>query len=232
MAGTLTHFKFGNDLYNRLNDKNIVKDFFIMGNQGHDLLFFIKLWEYPKRKMYFTLANKLKNVKLEDFIKKVRKVKNPELKSFLLGYLAHEILDNKVHPYINMVTSNDKDQHSLLESVIDVKINKMKTIKKIIPKHLKLTKEFKKEFQILFNNYFQDSFISKRILKSINHVYPFLFLYRFDNLGIKSRIYRLINKKGLSFLAYNYPNEEMDVEMDEFIKLYNEALYETTKFLK
>ncbi len=231
MAGTLTHIKFGHDLYNRLNLKNIDKDFFVIGNQGHDLNFFIHLWEYPLKKKIFKLTKDLQQVDINKFKNLVKGTSN-ETRSFLYGYLAHEILDRKVHPYINYKSNDNHDKHALLESIIDVKLNDMNTIKKKIPKHLKITKQFKRKIISIFKTYFKSDKYGKRITRSINNVYPFLRLYRFDKLGIKKIMYSLISKKKLRFLSFNYNSKELDVEMDEFIKLYNEALYQAETFLR
>ena len=231
MAGTLTHFKFANDLYNRLQMKSLNKDFFIMGNQGHDLNYFLHLWEYPWHKKYFSYTKEMQRINLKVFAKNC-KTDNNELKSFIYGYLAHEILDHKVHPYINNVTAYDGYDHGLLESVIDVKINDLDQLKKEIPHHLKLTKNFKQEFTRIFNNYFHKPHITKRMLHKINEVYPFLWLYRFDKWGIKRFFYRLLNKQELGYLAYHFTKEELDVSLNEFTPLYNAALLEAEKFIK
>lgn len=229
MAGTLTHFKFGNDLYARLNDSTIDKQYFLIGNQGHDLLYFIKLYEYPLKKKYDFYAKELQNMDINNFLKK--QINNPQLKSFMYGYLAHQILDNYVHPYINETVNYDMEIHSLLETKIDVLLNDLSKEKKIIPKHLKLSKDFKKELKTIFDEYYLNDVFSKRIIKSINRVYPFLKHYRFDKTGIKKLGYSLINAKKFRFLSFNFKKEELDIEIDRFITLYNEALYQATLFL-
>ncbi len=231
MAGTLTHFKFGNDLYKSLNNSLINKDYFLIGNQGHDLIYFIRLWEYPIRNKYFKYTKELQKVDFENFKNSI-KTDNIKVKSFMYGYLVHELLDRKVHPYINEVTHDDENVHALLESTIDVKINDLKEIKKIIPKHLKIDTEFKAEITKIFDTYFNNNYYSKRILKGINHVYPFLWLYRFDKLGIKRILYSILNKKHLRFLSYHYSLKEIsNIDITDFIKLYNEALLDSEKLI-
>ncbi len=229
MAGTLTHFKFGNDLYQRLNNKTLIKDYFILGNQGHDLLYFLKLYEYPLKKKYDFYARELQEIDINNFLPK--KINNVALKSFLYGYLAHEILDNRVHPYINETVNYDGNQHALLETKIDVILNDVSKVRQSIPKHLKLTKDFKKELSIIFDNYFENDIYSQRIIKGINNVYPFLKHYRFDKTGLKKLGYCLINKKKYRFLSFNFTKEELDIKIDKFLTLYNEALYEATNFI-
>ena len=227
MAGTLTHNKFAYDIYSELKDLNLVKDYFIVGNQGHDLLMFMRLWEYPLRRKREKMVDILQEVNITNLVKNL-KGKSLETKSFMAGYLAHELLDRKVHPYINKICDND-DDHGLFESIIDYKINDMSHIKRILPVKVALTPTFIQEITDIFNQTFKDDIYSKIILKNINNVAHFIKLYRIDKTGIKSLGYRLI---GINYLGYHFSEKELSISIKHFLKLYNEAVKEVTSFLK
>lgn len=232
MAGTLTHNKFAHDLLPKLKNLNLNQEFFILGNQGHDLMYFIKLWELPIYDKFVSYTRTLQKVNIDEFKKYYKDIKTKEGKSFFLGYLSHEILDHEVHPYIEDYTNDDSNEHAYFESRIDYLMNDFKIIKKQIPKRLKLSKEFKEEITYIFNDYFHNPYYGKRIIKSINNVYPFIWCYRFDKLGIKKIIYCLINKEKYRFLSYHYKKEEFDFDLNDFKKLYDKALIKCEKFLK
>ena len=228
MAGTLTHNKFGHDLLKKLNNIELDKDFFIIGNQGHDLLYFIKLWEYPYRSKYVKEVKELQKIDIQEFAQYL-KTDNGQLKSFLYGYLAHEILDHYVHPFINKECNFDEDKHALLESKIDYLLNDMTNLD--IPRKLKFTTEMAAELNTIFTNYFHSAKYSQRMLKTVNYVYPFLKRYRLDKYGLKKLGYQLINASKFRFLAYHYRPEELTLDLTPFLNLYNEALEEATKFI-
>lgn len=228
MAGTLTHNKFGYELYSRLNIKNLDLNFFVIGNQGHDLLYFIKLWEYPKRKKYNNYIKKLQKVNIKEF-PKYWHTDDIKLRSFLYGYVAHEILDNCVHPYINEKSNNHDYEHALLESKIDYLLTDLKNLK--IPYKIVFTKEMKNTLNTIFTNYFHSSKYSERMLKTVNYVWPFVKRYRLDKYGLKKMVYKIINYKKFRFLAYNYKKEELQIDIQPFLTLYNKALDEAEKLI-
>lgn len=228
MAGTLTHNKFAHDIYDNLKSLDLDKDYFIIGNQGHDLIEFIRIYEYPFKGIIFKSVYELQMVDLNVFKNSISKV-SKEAKSFLYGYISHELLDRKVHPYIDLVSNYDHKKHAMLESVIDIKINDINNIDKYLPKKINLSETFKKEISEVFLNYFHKAKYSKRILKNVNNVTHFLKFYRFDKTGIKKVFYSIM---GVKYLSFHYSQNELDVNIDEFLKLYNEAKNEITSFLK
>ena len=117
----------------------------------------------------------------------------------------------------------------MFESVVDVKINDMANVEKILPKKVNLTSEFKKEINNVFMNCFHNSKYSKRILKNINNVARFIKIYRFDKTGIKRFIYKIF---GIKYLSFHYSEKELDINLKEFLKLYKEAKKEIALFLK
>ena len=104
MAGTMTHFKFMNDLSKKINFKGNM-NLFLMAGQGHDLLFFVRLkdfFNYSKRKEVAKIIaeSRFKNLVLE-WQKEILKNNDENLKILLYGYIAHHILDSYIHPWIN-----------------------------------------------------------------------------------------------------------------------------------
>ena len=187
----------------------------------------MRLWEYPLRRKREKLIDQLQEVNIRDLVKNL-KGKSWETQSFMAGYIAHELLDRKVHPYINKICDND-DSHGLFESIVDYKINDMPNIKNILPAKVALTPTFIAEITDIFKQTFNNDIYSKIILKNINNVTHFIKLYRIDKTGIKSFGYRLI---GINYLAYHYSEKELSISSKHFLKLYNEAIKEVASFLK
>ena len=242
MAGTMTHFKFIEDLHKKLKYENI--DLFLLAGQGHDLLFFIKLSElkkFTKRKEIINIiANNKFDKTIEIWQKKIIKTKNKNLEILMYGYIAHHILDHYVHPYINKISNSFKKMnHETLESIIDYILLNPYNYK--FPKY-KLNKEIKDKLNEIFFTTYNIKNIGTYIINGINNLNRFIKIYRIDRFGIKKQTYKLIdiflknNKQTYQFLAFRYSNEEINFVtnnyLNEFNKLYNQALEESIKTIK
>ena len=77
MAGTMTHFKFIEELNKKLKLENY--KLFLLAGQGHDLLFFIKLYELQNfakhKKIMNIIADNKFDKTIEIWQKKILKTK-------------------------------------------------------------------------------------------------------------------------------------------------------------
>lgn len=222
MAGTITHFEIGKAVLKKLNIK-LDKDIFLLACQGHDLLYFIKLKDLPKYDIAKEKAKMLQNEKFKDLVIKydeeIQNSNNIKLKSFLYGYITHHITDSIFHPFIiykagiykkTKETLKYKGRHEMLESIIDSKITSdINNVYKAMPK-VSDTAILKEVTTRVFQEIYKDEILGKTLIKNMNNVKGFLWLYRSDKTKIKRMGYRVIDKitgKYYEFLSYNYPNE-------------------------
>lgn len=242
MAGTMTHFKFIEELNKKLKLESY--NLFLLAGQGHDLLFFIKLYELQNfakhKKIMNIIADNKFDKTIEIWQKEIIKTKNKNLEIFMYGYIAHHILDHYVHPYINKISNNFKKMnHETLESIIDYILLNPYNYK--FPKY-KLNKEIKDKLNEIFFTTYNIKNIGTYIINGINNLNRFIKIYRLDKFGIKKQTYKLIdgflknNKQKYEFLAFRYNEEEIDFvkknNLKEFNKLYNQALEESIKIIK
>ena len=191
MAGTMTHFKFIEDLNKKLKLENY--NLFLLAGQGHDLLFFIKLSElknFTKRKEIINIiANNKFDKTIEIWQKEILKTKNKNLEILMYGYIAHHILDHYIHPYINKISNNFKKlNHETLESIIDYILLNPYNYK--FPKY-KLNKDVKEELNKIFFETYSIKNIGTFLNNGINNLTRFIKIYRLDKFGIKKHTIHL-----------------------------------------
>lgn len=264
MAGTITHFEIGKRVLKNLNIK-LDKDIFLLACQGHDLLYFIKLKDLPKYDIAKEKAKMLQNEKFKELmIKYNEEIKNSndiKLKSFLYGYITHHITDSIFHPYIiyeagvhkkTKETLKYKGRHEMLESIIDYKITSdINNVYKEMPK-IKDTAMLKEVTKRIFHEVYKDETVGYTLIKNMNNVRGFLWLYRSDKTKIKRIGYKVIDKitgKYYEFLAYNYPRKDLEKvdlakkekwyhpvtneeHVSSILDLYEEAIKKATRYLE
>lgn len=227
MAGSVTHTYFSKDLYKKLdkNTKLIIensKDSFKTFNQGFDIIYFSSI-------RYSHLIDYIHENNTQDFflnlvnyIRKHNLKGNPEVMSFLYGFICHYSLDVCVHPYViykagyfnkkNKSSYKYKGMHNEMECYIDAyMINKNE---KINPRELDIGKfcfDYIKMSETLINlidevmyetynikhlgKYFQKG------LKRMKFLYSHL---RYDKNGRKKKFYKFLDKY--------FPNKKMTYE--------------------
>lgn len=231
MAGTLTHYKVGKDIYKEIKAYDIDKDIYLSACQGHDLLYFIKLKDigiFAKNRKKAEILQKSKFPLLCDkFLEYLRQ--NPEdtqVKSFFYGYLTHHLTDSIYHPFIHYFAHivNDKKSkkyaghHALLESVIDV-LNYPDTIDvvKKMPK-VKRNKRLENIVESIFYEVYGIKNMGKTLVKNMTNVRRFLRIYRVDKYKIKRigyLIVQTITRKKIEYLSYNYPLKYFKITLDK-----------------
>lgn len=206
MAGTITHFEIGKRVLKNLNIK-LDKDIFLLACQGHDLLYFIKLKDLPKYDIAKEKAKMLQNEKFKELVIKynqeIQNSNDIKLKSFLYGYITHHITDSIFHPYIiyesgvykkTKETLKYKARHEMLESIIDYKITSdINNVYKDMPK-IKDTAMLKEVTTRVFHEVYNDETVGDTLIKNMNNVRGFLWLYRSDKIKIKRIGYKVIDK--------------------------------------
>ncbi len=235
MAGTITHAYFTIDIYNNLDKhtKNILKDYkenLKTYGQGHDIFYFCYMINFIKSKKIRKYGKVFHKEKTKAFFKNMiqyiidNKLQyNPEVLSFLYGYICHYILDLNIHPYITykagIFKKNKKStykynsKHSDLESYIDAYMIKQR--ENIDPKDFKCYKfcfnnnKISKNLSNLINYTFYKTYniknISKYYKKSILDMKILYRICRYDPIGIKKNIYKFIDKITTNKIIKLYP---------------------------
>ena len=239
MAGTLTHFKFMEDLAKKI-DYGDNRNLFFVSGQGHDLLYFIKLKDYRNFAKQSVIAKVIASSKFKVLVtkwqKEVLRTNNKELECILYGYIAHHVLDSYIHPWINYDCGcylND-ERHEMLESVLDVLI--YDPYKFNVPK-ISISKDTIAIINSLFNDVYNVENVGTLFSKGMKNIRGFIKIYRRDKFGIKRIGYKIIDKmtkkdyKKYTFLSFNYSNKEKirirEKYLEEFRILYDKALDES-----
>lgn len=224
MAGTITHTYFSKDIYDKLdtNTKAIIensKESFKTFNQGFDILFFAGK-KYKKIGNYFH-ENKTQTffVNLVNYIRKHNLKGNPEVMSFLYGFICHYSLDLNIHPYVIYKSGhfykNDKKyhkykgNHSEMESYIDAylieKNEKIKANTLDVGKFCFDYNNLSDELVELLNAVSFDTYNIKKIgnkyKKGLIRMKILYSLLRYDKKGRKKKLY--------NFLDNHFPNRNM-----------------------
>ena len=127
MPTLYTHYKFGNDVLNKLNNnqkESIKKEikYYNMFNQGFDNLYYYHIhWKYYKN--FGVRAHKkkvdifFKNI--FKFIKENKLENDSSITNMIYGFINHYTLDTIMHPYINYQVKNLKIPHTKIEFMLD-----------------------------------------------------------------------------------------------------------------
>lgn len=236
MAGTITHYKIGKELYNKLNIK-LNKDIFLLAVQGHDLLYFIKFRDLIKFHSNSLIVDKLQDTNFSKIVKAFEDFllsdADINVKSFFYGYLTHHIVDSIFHPFIiyesgeyehTKETKKYQGKHAILESVIDyLLVDNINEIYKEIPK-LKIDNTFKSKINYCFESVYSIKNVGNMLVTNMNNVRGFLRVYRRDKTGIKRLGYCIVDKvtgKKTEFLSFHYPSEYLQVDLNKKEKWCN-----------
>jgi len=241
MPATITHAYFAKDVIDIL-PKNIEKELDIKRcmtfAQGTDSLMFYNLFSiFPGkriRKFYEYFHN---NKSQEFFINllnyvKDNKIDNPDVFSFIVGFICHYVLDSNLHPYIiyktgifnknNPSTYKYNNAHHFMETFIDNDMISRRTninpYKFRIRKFCFDTSYFSDSLRETINTTFYDTFhvsdMSRIYRRSLRQMKHYLTIFRRDPYGIKKFFYMLIDtftpRKWYRFeaISYHYPLED------------------------
>lgn len=184
-----------------------------------------------------------------------------ELKLMLYGFIMHHILDSIVHPYVIYETESS-GLHEALESYIDQWMIEKKEgsnprkypVHKMIPTLPEVDKSTIQVINEAFLHVYHYQNFGSNYIKALHQINPFLYLFRYDPVGIKKLGYRVVDqiyptKSKYFWLSYDnrfegyskYLNEEHQlwlnpvnsdfVSKESFSELYEKAILESARIL-
>ena len=206
MPTVYTHYKFGQDILNKLSKKQQASireniNYYNMYNQGFDNLYYHFKWQYYRKfgvkchKHDFDLL--IQNV--INYIKNNNLQENSEITNFLYGIINHYTLDTLVHPLINYQVNALNIPHTKIEFMIDNFLYYQENekwhnnfYKTLIPR-LRFNDDLKMFLDTIFEETYQENNIGKIFNRSHNNGY---YIYRYfisDRLNIKNKFYKIID---------------------------------------
>lgn len=224
MPALHTHYKFGQDVLNKLNKQlqtNIKSNvsYYNMFNQGFDNLYYYLInWKYYRT---FGIQAHKHNIDLFfenifNYIKDNKLENNSEITNIIYGFINHYTLDTLLHPYINYQVKNLNIPHTKIEFMLDSKLtdnNSSKFYKTLIPK-IKFTNKLIELLNEVFEKTYKEKNIGKIFNKSHNLGY---YIYRYfinDKYGIKTFFYKIIDfiipKKDIKFSKNTFYSKQFD----------------------
>ena len=238
MPATITHAYFAKDLYEVLPD-NISSKIDLnrtkMFAQSTDSIMFYNILSLKSGKslrkfQYYFHTHKTNEffINLLNFVR-LHDIKDQDTYSFIVGFIAHYILDSTVHPYVVYKTGmfNKKDKttykynniHYFMETFIDNDMIRRR--ENINPYKFKINKFWydKRKFSMDLDNTIDYTFYTTFNIKGMSNIYYkslkqmniFINLFRRDSLGIKKFFYKLIDTftprwvYRFEAISYHYP---------------------------
>ncbi len=205
MPTLYVHYKFGREILTKLPD-NIQEllinklSYYDMFNQGFDNLYYYhKNWNYYKN---FGIQAHKNNIPLFfknilEYIKDNNLQNDALMLSFILGFINHYTLDTLVHPFINYQVLNLNTPHTKIEFMLDYYFYPQKwqgkLYKKFIPK-VKFNQNLIDLISVVFDKTYQEKNIGKIFRTSHNNGYYVYRYFIYDRLGLKTLIYKFIDK--------------------------------------
>ena len=224
MPALHTHYKFGQDVLNKLNKKlqNNIKSnigYYNMFNQGFDnLYYYLTNWKYYRT---FGIQAHKHNIDLFfenifNFIKDNKLENNSEITNIIYGFINHYTLDTLLHPYINYQVKNLNIPHTKIEFMLDSNLtndNSSSFYKILIPKM-----KFPNKLIELLNEAFEKTYKEKNVGKIFNKSHNLgYYIYRYfinDKYGIKTFLYKIIDfiipKKDIKFSKNTFYSKQFD----------------------
>ena len=241
MPATITHAYFAKDLYEVLPDTISSKldlSRTKMFAQSTDSIMFYNILSlapgksFRKFDHYFHTHNtKAFFISLLDYVKR-HNIVDTDTYSFIVGFIAHYVLDSTIHPYVIYKAGqfNKKDKttykynniHHFMETFIDndlvIRRENTNPYKFKISKFCFNTKKFSMDLNNTIDYAFYNTFnirgMAPKYYKSLKQMKTFLTLFRIDQFGIKKFFYKLIDtftpRRVFRFeaLSYHYPLED------------------------
>ena len=273
MPSSITHAFFALDVYDNLDIKiqkrisNNIEEYKTFA-QGPDPLFFYNLSNFGKgkniRSKYPTLIQTKYTqkffIELISYIKENKLENNPEILSFLYGFITHYVLDSTIHPFIIYKTgifdknNSDTYKYNGLHNDMEVYIDAYMIFQreKTFPKDFKTYKficnidNFSDKLNNLLDTVFKDVYdindFSKLYHKAIKQMKFIFRVYRYDKFGIKKVGYKIIDailpkkylkKEMLSYhVGHNSKKHYLNLEKNEWNHPTNKYEYYTYSFIE
>ncbi len=242
MAEITTHIFMASDVQKIINCDDAIKCFSV----GPDAFYFSRKTRNLARIMHRTNTFLFfKNY--IDYIKEHYLGNNSYIMGSLYGFLAHYVLDYKVHPYVFYFDHLDKNMHRKIEMGLSKYIISNHNV---LPNRYKINKDlnYKKTFELekLLDYVFYKTYgyvnYGKEYFKCLNKLKRTYRLFRYDRFGIKKFFYRIFDFISGSRIRYvsfyniddanlnlernkwNHPCIKDEIHTESMIDIYNESI--------
>ena len=235
MPSSIVHRYIGLDILNKLdrNPKSIIKDHlnnYILYCQCTDVLYFYRIIGFGGKRIQnlghqfhwgnvFNSFNYLVNLNKEN--------KDPELFTFIAGFITHYKADSTMHPFINFQAQDDDkikmyDKHFIIETYLDnYYLQKREKVDYRKYKMYKLVFNYTKEQVIidavegLYKNVFNAEGVGKCYYKGVSSMKRVFKYIRYDPWKIKKQLLKFVDLnpfhvRRTRYLSYNFPLDNND----------------------
>ncbi len=235
MPSSIVHRYIGLDTLNKLDKKpyeliNNHLNNYILYCQCTDVLYFYKIIGFNGKRIQnlghqfhwhsvFKSFNYLLDLNKEN--------KDPELFTFIAGFITHYKADSTMHPFINYQAQDDDkikmyDKHFMIETYLDnYYLQKRENVDYRKYKMYKLIFNHTKEQVIidavegLYKNIFNAEGVGKCYYKGVSSMKRVFRFIRYDPLKIKKQLLKLIDLnhfhvRRTRYLSYNFPLDNND----------------------
>ena len=245
MPDTITHILFAKRILKEY-DLDVEARSFYLGALGPDPLFYYMLPLHRLNRASASKGSALHSKPALPFLKKgyeyIEDIVDPYekfiLRSYLMGFLSHYILDSSAHPFINQVSKEQLNGHKILEMNIDTllleRFEGERSQKFDFDHYMKIDSSLLDTVSSMFSNITGISAVC--YIKSVNHMRITCNLFR-DRFGILKKTASLIEfitrKKGsLRNLFYfdcrpnrpDYLNIHKKLHKKSFPEIFEHAL--------
>lgn len=274
MPSTITHEYYYRDVYDCTNDtfkivfdKETYRKYSLFA-QGHDALLFLNFWNLFQQRRNSDKAAYIQDHDFQkiclELIRLIRAYgleKSMELKFMLYGFIMHHVLDSIVHPYI-IYETEEFGLHEAVESYIDSWMLEKKEgcnpkkypVYKMIPNLPEVESSTIQVINEAFFNVYHFQNFGSNYIRALHQVNLFLYLFRYDPMGIKNFGYHIVDQIYPTDLKYfwlsyhnqfegysKYLNDEHQIWMnpvdssivstESFSELYERAILESARIL-
>ena len=185
MPAYIGHTIMARDVYNKINHKNVNRDYMITFSLGADLTKYSKVRHDTHNKL---LKEFIYN--MCDYMKENNLTNDPECLGVLYGHICHVMMDSTIHPliwYVDAACTKHKKNHTMIEMYYDNYLSL---------KHYNLRLDHHKNKELFKGK------INKKISKLLNETYKRT--YNFEHITFYYRFNIWLYKK-IKYLYLLFP---------------------------
>lgn len=233
MPDLVTHHYFGQTVFQTLDSsiqEKIDRMVYDFATAGPDPFFFVQFWKKSVNQPSYAFGGRMHNQNTKAFLEQMISLtkENPDMFSYLCGFLTHYYLDSTIHPYVFHFTGvynvNDdlthayRGLHTKLERAIDCHIienyyhqhpNRFKIHREIL-KLDRLPETLKPQMDALYHTVYQLENGFEKVNETIQDQKRF---YRFvyDPIGLKNMLLHLLDngKSAMDLRVLSYYNKRI-----------------------
>ncbi len=267
MPSSITHAYIAKDVYEALNThikKRISEEYlnnFIIYSFNADVLYFYKILAVysSKAKKIQKLGSYVHNNKTNEFLinitNKVKKSKDNQEFTLLMGFITHYIADSTLHPFINYKSNliinkdnNIRDTHFIIETYIDnYYVNKRENIdyrkyKFYETLNLDRNENIVNLLNSSFLEVFGESNIGEYYFEAVKDMKNFFHYLRYDPSRFKWYFYQVANVlakkvfRDVRYLSYNFPLDKdefcFNTKKENWYNIHNPKLVSNKSFFE